>query len=345
MKITLTTTLLTLSLAIQGTPTFAQQGYSLGEGGGPVGGQAGPNGAQGEAGALEKCPAPMGTLAVVEPQDQSDKWFARYNLPAPNSLIRLMVQQSNCFQVVERGLAMQNIMQERQLAAGGNLQSGSNIGGGQMVTADFVMTPEVNFKENNAGGIGGAAAAFGGLFGGAGAVVGALAGGMKFKQAQTTLMLSDTRSGIQIATATGAAEKSDFGIGAVLGGGGVGAGLGAYENTNEGKVVAAAFLDSYNNIVRSIRNNPSLVQAKATPASQANAKASVRAGAAFDVGDVVYPKIAGVKVHKKADEGSAVVARLSKDSEALVSSTEVNGMVEVETADHKGWVSASKVRK
>lgn len=149
-----------------------------------------------------------------------------------------------------------------------------------MVTADFVMTPEVNFKENNAGGIGGAAAAFGGLFGGAGAVVGALAGGMKFKQAQTTLMLSDTRSGIQIATATGAAEKSDFGIGAVLGGGGV-----------------------------------------------------------------VYPKIAGVKVHKKADEGSAVVARLSKDSEALVSSTEVNGMVEVETADHKGWVSASKVRK
>lgn len=181
---------------------------------------------------------------------------------------------------MERGLAMQNIMQERQLAAGGNLQSGSNIGGGQMVTADFVMTPEVNFKENNAGGIGGAAAAFGGLFGGAGAVVGALAGGMKFKQAQTTLMLSDTRSGIQIATATGAAEKSDFGIGAVFGG-----------------------------------------------------------------GSVVYPKIAGVKVHKKADEGSAVVARLSKDSEALVSSTEVNGMVEVETADHKGWVSASKVRK
>lgn len=60
-------------------------------------------------------------------------------------------------------------------------------------------------------------------------------------------------------------------------------------------------------------------------------------------GDAVYPKIAGVKVNKKADEGRAVVARLSKDSEALVSSTEVNGMVEVETADYKSWVSASKV--
>jgi len=72
---------------------------------------------------------------------------------------------------------------------------------------------------------------------------------------------------------------------------------------------------------------------------------TVSVGGGCGGGDVVYPKIAGVKVNKKADEGSAVVARLSKDSEALVSSTEVNGMVEVETADHKGWVSASKVRE
>jgi len=36
-------------------------------------------------------------------------------------LLRLMIQQSNCFQIVERGLAMQNIMQERQLAQSGQL--------------------------------------------------------------------------------------------------------------------------------------------------------------------------------------------------------------------------------
>ena len=30
----------------------------------------------------------------------------------------MMIQQSNCFIVVERGAGMQNMMQERQLAAG-----------------------------------------------------------------------------------------------------------------------------------------------------------------------------------------------------------------------------------
>ncbi|MFN4327609.1 MAG: CsgG/HfaB family protein [Limnobacter sp.] len=324
---------------------IAQQGYKLGEGAGPISGQAGPDGSSGAAGALEKCPKPLGTLAVVEPQDFGQKFLAQFNLPSPNGLIRLLVQQSNCFQVVERGVAMQNILQERSLAAGGQLQSGSNVGGGQMVTADFLMTPEVNFKENNSGGIGGAAATLGSFFGAAGSIIGAVAGGLKFKQAQTTLILSDTRSGLQVATATGAAEKSDFGIGGLFGGGGAAVGLGAYQNTNEGKVVAAAFLDSYNNLVKSVRDNPNLVQAKAGSAAQANAKNSVQAGFAFNVGDVVYPKIAGVKMHKKADESSPTVARLQKDTEALVSGSEVNGMIEVETADHKGWVAVSRLRK
>lgn len=139
-------------------------------------------------------------------------------------------------------------------------------------------------------------------------------------------------------------KKSDFGIGGLIGVSGAAAGLGAYQNTNEGKLVAAAFLDSYNNIVRTVKNSPSLIQATASPALLINAKASVRAGAAFNVGDVVYPKIAGVEVHKISNEGSQVVTRLTKDSEALVSGAEVNGMVEVETADHKGWVSASKLK-
>ena len=63
-------------------------------------------------------------------------------------------------------------------------------------------------------------------------------------------------------------------------GGGGGAALGGYSNTNEGKVIAASFLDNWNNIVRAVRNNPSLIQAKAGPAAQANAANSVKAGAA-----------------------------------------------------------------
>ena len=44
----------------------------------------------------------------------------------------------------------------------------------------------------------------------------------------------------------------------------------------------------------SIRDNPSLIQARAGSASQANAAASVKAGAG-QAGDVYVPKIAGVK--------------------------------------------------
>jgi len=51
--------------------------------------------------------------------------------------------------------------------------------------------------------------------------------------------------------------------------------------------------------VRTIRNNPSLIQAKAGPASQANAAASVKAGSsAGNAGDVYVAKIAGVKVYR-----------------------------------------------
>jgi hypothetical protein len=46
----------------------------------------------------------------------------------------------------------------------------------------------------------------------------------------------------------------DFGaMGALFGGGAGGVG-GGYANTAEGKVIVAAFTDSYNNMVRAVRN-------------------------------------------------------------------------------------------
>ena len=82
-----------------------------------------------------------GRLAVVEPQDYVAQSLSRYGLQSPTGLIRMMVQQSNCFIVVERGIGMQNMMQERALQESGELRQNSNMGGGQMVSADFVLTP------------------------------------------------------------------------------------------------------------------------------------------------------------------------------------------------------------
>jgi curli biogenesis system outer membrane secretion channel CsgG len=332
---TLFCSLMALAAGLAGAQT-------LGQGGSLATGGAGPEGsAQGASSQLERCDAPKGTLAVVEPQTQVGQDLQRYGLGSPSGVIRMMVQQSNCFQVVERGVAMGNMMQERALAQGGELQRDQNIGKGQMVAADFIVTPSVVFSENNAGGMGGA---IGGLLGGgAGRAFGALAGGLKFKQAETSMLLSDSRSGIQVAAAHGSAEKADFAIsGALLGS--VSAAGGGYGNTNEGKVIVASFMDNWNNIVRNIRNNPSLVQARAGVASQQNAAASVKAnvGAA---GDVVIPKIAGVKVLRQPKDGGGELQTLGRNDELILAGEEQNGYSKVTSSHGDGWVKTILLRK
>lgn len=302
-----------------------------------LGGASGP---AGDAQKVEKCASFKGTLAVVEPQDAVLQALLRIGLQSPTGMIRLIVQQSNCFQIVERGAAFNNLMQERALAAGGQLQGGQNIGQGQMVAADFVVTPSVVFSNPNAGGVGGGLAGFGGALG----LIGAIAGGLKFKEAQTSMTMADARSGLQIAAAEGSAQKTDFNIGAVLFGGGGGAALGGYANTAEGKIVSASFLDNWNKIVVAIRDNPSLVQAKASAASQANAAGSVKAGAG-NAGDIYVPKIAGVKAFRAAEESAPVVATLGKTDEVIFAGEEKDGFLKVETGSGSAWVKAIMMRK
>lgn len=64
------------------------------------------------------------------------------------------------------------------------------------------------------------------------------------------MTLIDNRSSVQVAASEGSASKTDWGgFGALFGGGGA-AGLGGYVNTPQGKVIAAAFMDAYNQMVR-----------------------------------------------------------------------------------------------
>jgi curli production assembly/transport component CsgG len=332
-------TVLSLVLASLVLPAAAQ---TLGKGGSMATGGAGPDGAQGASGQLEHCDAPKGTLAVVEPQTQVQANLQRYGLGSPTSVIRMLVQQSNCFQVVERGAGMNNMMQERALAQGGELQNGQNVGKGQMVAADFIVTPSVVFSENNAGGVGGALA---GLLGGnSGRALASVSGGLKFKQAETSMLLADTRSGMQVAAAQGSAEKADFALSAGVFGSNASALGGGYSNTNEGKVVVASFLDNWNNIVRNIRNNPSLVKPQAGVASQQNAAMSMRADAGAP-GDVMLPKINGVKVLRQPKDGSPELQTLGKTDEVLLDGEEMNGYVKVTTPRGEGWVKAILLRK
>ncbi len=228
-------------------PAMAQRNKATVPGGSAAGASS-----QGPSG-LEHCDEPLGTVGVVEEQDGDWYRYLRTDLRLPSTipLIRMMIQQSNCFVVVERGRAMQNMMQERALQDSGEMREGSSFGKGQMVAADYSLSPSINFSQSDAGGIGGVLGAFGGRKLGA---LGAVVGGLKFKRAETILTMVDNRSGVQIATAQGQGRKTDFG-GGIAGWGGSGYGaLGGYTNTPEGKVLALAFADAYNNMVRSLRN-------------------------------------------------------------------------------------------
>ena len=284
-----------------------------------------------EEAVLEQCDAPKGTIAVSEPQSHVVMALSRYNLPPPTSLLRQYIQNSNCFQVVERGRAMRNIQQERGLAESGMLQQDSNMGGGQMVTADFVMTPDVIFKDDNAGGAG-VGAAVGSLFGGIGSLVGAVAGGVKFQEAQTTLTMADTRSSLQVAAASGTYKKADWAFGGVLGA----IGGGAYTSTDEGKIVAAALLDNYNNIVRDVRSNPSLLESTSAVAQQ-NAAASLQA-VNHQPGAVLSAKLDNVKVLDEPDRGAEVVSKLKKGEEVVFMGDAEDGYLYVQGSEAEGWV-------
>lgn len=218
-----------------------------------VSGSAAGGNTQGEDTQLESCGQPLGTLAVYE--DQTETWWHHYYRRYPTlgstvPVLRLMIQQSNCFVVVERGKAMKNMMGERQLEASGEMREGSSFGKGQIVAADYTMSPSIQFSENT-GGLGGKVS---GLLGSKGKLLGKLAGDLKKNEAATTLLLIDNRSSVQVSAALGSAENFDYAAASGLFGSRAAGSVDGYTRTPEGKTIAAAFADSYNNMIRALRN-------------------------------------------------------------------------------------------
>jgi len=222
-----------------------------GQGSGTVTGSAAGSSAQNANSEIENCDETLGTISIFE--DTSLPWWSIYRQRLPNlgstvPVIRLMVQQCGCFVVVERGAAMDAMKRERELMASGESRKGSNFGKGQMVAADYTLVPSVQFSKKGTGGFGALA---GGILGSIGSVVGA---GLKKNEAATTLLLIDNRSGVQVSAAVGNAKNYDFSLfGGFFGGGGAG-GAGGFSNTPEGKNLTASFADSFDQMVKALKN-------------------------------------------------------------------------------------------
>jgi curli biogenesis system outer membrane secretion channel CsgG len=196
---------------------------------------------------IPTCGRVLGTIALVDGDGQG--WKA-YQLGAPSTLLKTFVTKSGCFKLVNRGAGMEAIQREQALAGGGNLQRGSNVGGGQIKAADWLLVADVAGQNQNSGGSGVGAVA-GGLLGSRFGGLGALAGGLKTSkvEAQTVLSLVNTRTSEEEFNIEGFAKKSDVSWGAGGFAGWAGAGGGAYSSTDVGKVVGLAFLDAYRQLV------------------------------------------------------------------------------------------------
>ena len=221
------------------------------------GGQAKPSSGRNEqargTAEIPVCTRKLGTLAMVEPDKQ---WWREMNLGSPEAIIKVFVQKSGCFTMVNRGGAMKSRAMERAMADNGELQKGSRMAAGQVKAADFFLQPDiVSAKQNSGGsGLGAAAGALGGLFGNAGRVIGGLAGGINIKkgEANVTLSLVNARTTEEEALTEGYFRKRDLSF--ALGGGGFGSdfagtGLGGYENTEIGQIIVLAYLDAYKKLV------------------------------------------------------------------------------------------------
>jgi len=214
---------------------------------------------------IPRCTRNLGSVAIVEPDNQ---WWRELSLGSPEAILRIFVQQSGCFTLVNRGRSMQSRAMERALADQGELQEGSNLGRGQVRAADYFLQPDIVSSNNNSGG-GGVGGVLGGLMGG---TFGAIAGGISVrkKEANVTLSIVNARTTEEEAMTEGYARKSDlgFGGGARAGwwGGFAGAGGGGYQNTEIGQVIVLAYLDAYTKLVTQLGGLPDNAAAAAPEA-------------------------------------------------------------------------------
>ncbi len=207
--------------------------------------------ASGASDKLERCRSTLGTLRIEE--DTRSAWYGYYRSRVGSTapLLSLLIMQSNCFVVVERGTGEAGIAAETARARGDEARESGTRGKGQQVVADYLLKPEIVLADQ--GGSGARAGGIGRLLPGAlGAVAGSV--GVKTNEASTVLTLVDIRSTVRLAAAEGYSKNTDFSFGGIGIGSAGALGGSSYNRTPEGKVIAAAFVDAYNKLVIGLRD-------------------------------------------------------------------------------------------
>jgi curli biogenesis system outer membrane secretion channel CsgG len=272
---------------------------------------------------VPQCARKLGTLSIRD-GDDARPWMQN-NLAPPAKLLRVLVQRSGCFNLVDRGAGLNAAQQERDIGSNLGLQRRSNVGQGQIKAADYVLVAEISNADDNTSGSG-VAAGVGGILGGS---VGGLIGGIRSRklEANTVLSLTNVRTTETIAVEEGYAAKNNLSFGA----GGffafAGAVGGGYDNTDIGKIITLSFIQAYAKMVNSL----GLVQ----PGDAGTAEAAPTK---------TYTAIAPVQL-RASPVGTAKVVRTLQPGAILYPTGNKNGLWwEVsDENDNVGWVLNTKL--
>lgn len=219
---------------------------------------------------LAHCDAPMAAIAVVEPRYEVVAELQRHKLSSPAGLVRSMIQRSNCFIVVGGGAGLQHSMPKRQKPPVDAARSKPPLDwslpmlhppdlaswgqrGGQMLTADFVVIPSVTLLADGAGGI-------------------------NFKGSRTSLLVRDSRTGVQVAATEGRTDDLDQQLRTRSPGS---AAAGPRDRSSENSIIAAAFMNNFNALVGVVRSHASLQRQVNRPRADTSAAGTRMAGLAI----------------------------------------------------------------
>lgn len=321
---------------------------------------------------IPRCEQPIGTLTIA---DGEPGVYDAMELQPPQTLLRVVVQRSGCFTLVDRGsAAMDAVERERRLASAGSLRRDSNMGGGQMRAADFILLAEVASENDNASGAGGRAevrsggrnnerrSRGGGLLSGAlglGASVatGGLippnigmrgSGGMdtRTQEANTVLSIVNVRTTETLAVSQGYAAKRDINwnisasnaFGGFVGGG--------YENTEIGRIVGQSFINAYADLVAQVSGlNLDLSAADQAPVAE-TAMAEPRPSRLSASAEA--PASNGLRVTQSTtlrEEPGGAVLRVLRGGQTVHATGEEDGeWVEIiDESDDIGWVQQDRL--
>jgi hypothetical protein len=97
--------------------------------------------------------------------------------------------------------------------------------------------------------------------------------------------------------------------------------------------------------VKFVRDDPSLHRDVGSLAEEAAKGGSTKAGAVFNEGDVLSPKIDKVQVLAEPKDGAKVAGTIGRSDEVVVVGGEKDGFVQVQGSTAGGWVKIILMNK